>query len=490
MMIELNRIDGLPLGEQIAKGISALIQRGELLAGARLPSVRQFAERLNVSAFTVIAGYDRLCARNLIASRPGAGYFVVGQNAHREASLDEALGADPTEAIGFALQSLDTNGAALRAGSGFLPESWLTDVVPASLVARVAKGRNALLAPSPAQGSIALRRQLSDRLRGAGIIAHPNRIVTTIGASQALDLLLRTLLRPGDAVMVEDPGYVFFSAQARAMDLNLVPVPRLSDGPDMDALESALQQHRPKLFITQTLLHNPMGGSTSAAKCHRLLLLAERHDLAIVEDDVYGDLAPNGAMRLAQLDALHRVYYVSSFSKVLSPALRVGFVALPAAALDRFVGQKVLSTLASPGLTEAIVEGVLGSGRYHRHAQQVRTRLATFRRGALAMLGEAGVVLDPATADGLFLWGRIPGMTDPDTLVRRALEAGILLAKGRLFSPSGRFEDYLRFNIANSCEPQLAAFLKAAIETRAAGGNVTSIRPRSMAAAAGDRRPR
>ena len=95
------------------------------------------------------------------------------------------------------------------------------------------------------------------------------------------------------------------------------------------------------------------------------------------------------------------------------------------------------------------------------------------------MLGDAGVVLDPATADGLFLWGRIPGMTDPDTLVRRALKAGILLAKGRLFSPSGRFEDYLRFNVANSCDPRLAAFLQSAIEPQPAVASVTPIRPKS-----------
>src|SRR5580765_7061661 len=121
-MIELDRDGGRPLGEQIAERLGALIHRGDLLPGARLPSVRQLAVRLEVSAFTVIAGYDRLCAQNLIASRPGAGYFVVGPNALREASFEEALGADPTEAIGFALQSLDSAGAALRAGSGFLPE--------------------------------------------------------------------------------------------------------------------------------------------------------------------------------------------------------------------------------------------------------------------------------------------------------------------------------------------------------------------------------
>jgi DNA-binding transcriptional MocR family regulator len=313
-------------------------------------------------------------------------------------------------------------------------------------------------------------------LRATGIDAAPAQIVTTIGASQALDLLLRALLQPGDAVAIEDPGYVFFFAQARAMDLKLVPVPRLADGPDLDAFEEALKTHRPRLFITQTLLHNPTGGSTSAAKCHRLLLLAERHDFAIVEDDIHGDIAAAGATRLAQLDALRRVFYVSSFSKLLSPALRVGFVALPSGVVDRVVAQKVLAMLGSPSLTEGIVEAVLASGRFHRHVQHLRTRLATFRQSASALLANAGVALEPGAADGVFLWGRVPGMVDADAMVKKALDTGILLAKGGLFSPSGGFRDYLRFNSVFSCDPRLAAFLQAEIEPRTDGGNVRPLR--------------
>ena len=477
-MIELNRTDGAPLGEQIADGLAAIIRRGELLPGARLPSVRALAQRLDVSLFTVIAGYDRLCARNLIASRPGAGYYVIGADAQLAPPVEQLVSIDPTNPIGFALRSMDFRHADIRSGSGFLPEEWLADVVPASLVARVAKARNALIEPSPAQGSSALRRQLSDRLRAIGIAAMPSHIVTTIGASQALDLILRALLKPGDTVAIEDPGYVFFFAQARAMDLDLVSVPRLADGPDLDALEELAKSRRPKLFITQTLLHNPTGGSTSAANCHRLLMLAERHDFSIVEDDIHGDIAAAGATRLAQLDALRRVFYVSSFSKLLSPALRVGFVALPAAMVDRVLAQKVLSMLGSPGLTEGIVEAVLASGRFHRHVQHVRTRLATFRQGARTMLGEAGVGLEAAAADGVFLWGRIPGMDDGDALVKKALDAGILLAKGGLFSPSGRFADYLRFNVAFSCDPRLAAFLQSEIKPQGESGNVRLLRSR------------
>ena len=476
-MIELNRVDGPPLSEQIAQGMATLIRRGELLAGARLPSVRQMAERLAVSAFTVMVGYDKLTARNLIAARQGAGYFVVGPNSAPGISEAEAVAADPVEVLGFAMQVLDGDGAALRCGSGFLPEDWLTDVVPATLVARVAKGRNALLASSPAQGSLGLRRQLADRMLAAGMPVAPGQIITTIGASHAFNVLLRALLVPGDAIMVEDPGFPFYAAQARAMGLVLVPVPRLADGPDLDALEQALKDHHPKVFVTQTLLHNPTGGSTSAAKCHRLLAIAERYGLAIIEDDIFGDIAPKGATRLAQLDELRRVYYLSSFSKLLSPALRVGFLAVPRTSLNSVLRQKVLGVLGSPGLTEAIVEATLDSGRYQRHTQQVRRKLAMFRQSAQTSLAQAGVLLDTDAAEGLFLWGRLPGVTEVDSLVRKALDAGILLAKGQMFSPTGAFGEHLRFNVAHSCDPRLTTFLNSAIRSQGPGADVRPLRP-------------
>ncbi len=276
-------------------------------------------------------------------------------------------------------------------------------------------------------------------------------------------------------MIVEDPGYLFYSAQARAMDLNLVPVPRLTDGPDLAAFEEAVKSFKPKVFVTQTLLHNPTGSTTSAAHCHRLLSLVESHGLAVIEDDVYGSIAPKGATRLAQLDGLRRTYYVSSFSKLLSPALRVGFMAVPREAVDSIVGQKILSVLGTPSLGEAIVEAVLDSGRYSRHTLKVGVKLAQHRQRAQVLLTEAGVTLEPA--DGLFLWGRFEPMKDSDSWVRRALEAGILLAKGSLFSPTGHYTDYLRFNVAHSCDARLGHFLRGtAVQPKA---EVRYLRPRS-----------
>ncbi|CAN5342377.1 PLP-dependent aminotransferase family protein [soil metagenome] len=475
-MIELQRSGGAPLAEQIADGLAALVLRGELSDGFRLPSVRQMATRLGVSAFTVVAGYDRLIARNLLLSRPGAGYFVVAARSKAMHGESPGVIGDPADALGFAMQALDGSSAMIRSGTGFLPEDWLTDAVPAGLVTRVAKGRNALMATSPAQGAPGLRRQLSEHLRSAGVMAAPGQIITTLGTTQALDLLFRTLARPGDVIAVEDPGYMVLFQHIKALDLHLVPVTRHADGPDLDEFEEVARKHRPKLFVTQTLLHNPTGGSTSAAKCHRLLSIAERHGIGIVEDDVYGDIAAKGSTRLAALDELRNVYYVSSFTKLLSPALRVGFMAVPREATEALVGQKVLGVLGTPGLTEAIVEAVLDSGRYQRHVQQLRARLATARQRSQALLGDAGVVLDHPGGEGVFLWGCLPGLVDADALVRDALTRDILIAKGSMFSSNGRFRDYLRFNVAHSCDPRLGEYLRTAVANGADRARVVPIR--------------
>ncbi|MES3003819.1 MAG: PLP-dependent aminotransferase family protein [Pseudomonadota bacterium] len=465
-MIELDRTSAVGLADQIAAALMGLIERGELLGGARLPSVRQMAKRLSVSPFTVIAAYDKLVAKNSLVARHGSGYYVAARNQLMELSEIESTQGNPSEAVGFTLQSLDAGHTAIKAGSGFLPQQWLAEVVPPALVSRVARAQFALTLPAPAQGLTGLRRQLAERLQGWGVAAVAGQVVTTLGASHAFDLIVRSVLQPGDTVAVEDPGYLVLLSQLKSHGLRLVAIPRLADGPDLDALEEAARLHKPKLFFTQTLLHNPTGTSTSAARCHKLLLMAERLDFRIVEDDALGDLAADGVTRLAALDELRRVFYVGSFTKLLSPALRVGYVAVPRDCVDKLVEEKILSVLGTPSFTERVVEEVLASGRYQRHTKQVRSQLRRFRQRAHAMLQGAGVEIARPVSEGLFIWGRVPGLEAPDELVKRALGEGILLAKGSMFSPTGSHADFLRFNAAHCCEARLADFLRSALTPR------------------------
>jgi DNA-binding transcriptional MocR family regulator len=469
-MFDLSRQSAVPLVDQIAERITKLVQHGQLASGTRLPSIRKLAKLVGASPFTVVDAYDRLVARGLIESRAGRGFFVTGtRQVAPLAAIEAAAPPDPgSDALALARLSLSSSSEVIAAGSGFLPENWLLEAAPAGVLTRLSRGRRPQAwLPCPPQGLLELREQLAGRLSQHGIAASAANIMTTFGASQAFDLLARILLTAGDAVLVDDPGYFVLFEQLRAHHLRLIPIPRRADGPDLEALEAACRAHRPRAFFTQTLLHNPTGFSAEPAVCHRVLSLAEQFGFAVIEDDVYGDLYDGPGVRLAQIDGLRHVVYVGSYTKLIGPALRVGFIAADASLITQFVERKVLSVLSGSGLLEAFVSEVLDSGRYKRHVDQVRARLARMRRDARQALESAGIQFDSAIGEGIFLWGRIPDSIRIDELVRRARENSILLAKGSLFSPSQSCTQWLRFNAAHSASAPLVRFLGEAVRAAA-----------------------
>jgi DNA-binding transcriptional MocR family regulator len=328
------------------------------------------------------------------------------------------------------------------------------EAVPGAVLNRLSRGRRPQAwLQCPPQGLFELREQIAARLVQHGIAAGAANIVTTFGASQAFDLLGRILFAPGDAVLVEDPGYFVLFEQLRGQHVNLIPVPRTANGPDLEALESACRAHRPRAFFTQTLLHNPTGSNTEPASCHRVLSLAEQFGFAIIEDDVYGEL--------------RHVIHVGSFTKLIGPALRVGFVAADPALIAQIVERKVLSVLSGSALLESFVAEVLDSGRYRKHVDTIRARLSRMRRDARQALVGTGISFESSAGEGIFLWGRVPDSTPVDELVRKAREQSILLAKGKLFSPSHGCGQWLRFNVAHSTAPPLIRFLGEALKTAA-----------------------
>jgi DNA-binding transcriptional MocR family regulator len=459
-VFELSRESSIPLVDQIAERITKLVQHGQLSAGARLPSIRKLAKLVGASPFTVVDAYDRLVARGIIESHAGRGFFVTRQRPATPLAAIEALPDTGSDALALARLSLSQSAELIAAGSGFLPENWLLEAAPSSILTRLSRGRRAQAwQPCPPQGLLELREQIASRLAQHGIAASAPNIVTTFGASQAFDLLARILLTPGDTVLVEDPGYFVLFEQLRSHHVRLIPIPRRPDGPDLEALEAACRAHRPRVFFMHTLLHNPTGTSAEPANCHRVLTLAEQFGFAVVEDDVYGDLYEGTGVRLAQIDGLRHVIYVGSYTKLIGPSLRVGFVAADLALVSQLVERKVLSVLSGSALLECFVSEVLDSGRYKRHVDQVRARLARMRRDARAALESAGISFGSGVGEGMFLWGQLPDSIPVDELVRRAREKSILLAKGSLFSASQGCNQWLRFNVAHSASAPLVRFL-------------------------------
>lgn len=460
---DLFNIERHPAGtliDQVCDGILGLIGAG-LTEGQRLPSVRKLAASVNVSLSTVSLAYERLVSQRLVVARPGAGFFVAyAVRPFPAASSRIRPRIQPTDAVGFVRNAIDLGTHAVPASSGFFPKSWMDSALPASVVGRILKGGVSFAVPAPAQGLVELREQLSIRLRSVGIAASPGQIVTCFGVTHAVQLICRYLVQPGDGVVIEDPSYMVQQAQLCDAGAKLLLVPRRSDGPDLAILEQIVRDHRPRLMFTQTVLHNPTGSTATAANCHGLLLLAEKYDFHIVEDDVFGDVSAVPVLRLAALDNFRRVLYVGSFTKVLSPALRVGFVVAPAEHVDALIDLKILNVLTGSSLQELLVAMVLKSGRYQAHVDSLRRRLAKSRSVGRKALSEVGVRFDNAEMDGLFLWGALPDSVNVDSLLDAAFSEGILLTKGTLFSPSAGFGQYIRFNVAHAADPQLLAFLR------------------------------
>ncbi|HEV8689693.1 MAG TPA: PLP-dependent aminotransferase family protein, partial [Ideonella sp.] len=273
-MFSIDRESPVPLADQIESRLRALIGNAQLPAGTRLPSIRQLAAQLGVSPNTVVTAYDRLVAAGLIDSRGTAGFFV--NEARLDAPDDGALEAgEEQEPVWLAQQANDQRAGVLLASSGALPGPWLEDAVPASVLPRaLARSPAGMASRCPPQGLPDLRERIALLMRGQGIAVDAGRLLTTYGGTHAIDLICRTFLQPGDAVLVEDPGYFLMFGRLRQAGLRLVPIARRPDGLDLDQLEAACREQRPRMLFIQSVLHNPTGWGSSAANLYRVLTLA------------------------------------------------------------------------------------------------------------------------------------------------------------------------------------------------------------------------
>lgn len=460
-MFSLDRDSPTPLADQIEQRLHALMVSAQLPPGARLTSIRQLATQLGVSPNTVVTAYDRLVAAGLIDSRGTAGFFVADSPANAMPDAVRVEAGEEQEAVWLAQQANDQRAGVLLASSGALPATWLEDAVPAAAVQRgLARATAGMASRCPPQGLPELRERIATMLRGQGIAVDAGRVLTTYGGTQAIDLICRAVLRPGDSVAVETPGYFLLFDRLRQAGVNIVPVPRRHDGIDLDALDEACTRHRPRLLFIQSVLHNPTGWGSTAANLHRVLMLAQRHDLLIAEDDVQGHFHPGTATRLAQLSGLERVIYYSSFAKAMSPALRLGYMAAEPALIKALLREKILSVLTTAALNEFVLLEVLAAGRWRKHLERLQQRLGTARVSAARQLREAGVLLEHAGEGGLFLWGALPAGVDVDGVVKEAFRRGILLVRGATFAADGAADPHIRFNVAFSQQPRLADFLR------------------------------
>lgn len=395
------------LTEQLSERFAERIRNRLLAPGARLPSVRQCAQQNGVSPSTVVAAYDQLLALGLVEARKNRGFFVRDSGGADTAAGADARTADPTlenaapnwstahwfaaRAAGRAGRGVSpVNATALirgmfhkisdkpQPGMGVFPSEWLESTFMPAAVRKVTNSRSLQdfsLQYGEPLGDAHLRRLLAKKLSTLNVHTVPEHIITTVGATHALDIVSRTLLRPGDPVMVEEPGWAVEFARLAALGMRILPVPRRADGPDLEVMARYCEVHQPKLYVSVSVFHNPTGYCLSPGSAHRVLQLANQHNFHVVEDDTYSHIAPEHATRLTALDGLQRTIYVSGFAKILAPNWRIGYLAAPPNLVEPLLDTKLLATLTTPALLEKALALCIEQGQLRRHAERIRTRL-------------------------------------------------------------------------------------------------------------------
>ncbi|MGF6094220.1 PLP-dependent aminotransferase family protein [Pseudomonas sp. 18175] len=453
MDLGIDRQALVPVVQQIVSAVAQWIRKSGAGPGTRLPSIRQLALDNLLSQSSVIEAYERMVAQGLLASRQGSGFVVAQPPVSHESQwyegAERAWGAFVDNPLGE-----------LKLGCGWLPDAWRESDDISYAIREVTRTDTAgLFNYSTPLGLRTLREQLLKRLTQLHIPAGLDRILTTGGASHAQDLLIRTLLKPGDCVVVEAPGYGNLYRQLAGQGVTLLQVPRTRGGPDIPALEALLQHHRPKCLFINSLYHNPTGTSLCRAVAERLLELAQRENFLIIEEDVLGDLQPASCTRLSALPHDDRVIYVASFSKTLSSALRVGYVSASTAIITQLANLKTLTGFGTSRFAEAVVATLLANGTYRKWVQRLRKRLGTEMAATLQVLEDEEWEVFAVPTGGMFVWTR-PGTATSVRLQACARRLGVLLSPGALFSPCGEHSDWLRINVAYAADPRALALFR------------------------------
>lgn len=449
------------LAAQIASLYVSRIRDRWLSPGARLPSVRQCAITHDISPSTVVAAYDLLVAQGWVEVRRNRGFFVRDMRQSAAAPVASPLPAVPLSAASLIRGMFHRRSERAQPGMGVLPPQWLENDFLATGLRKVMTqsdwGEVAGQYGEPA-GDSALRQTLAAKLNDMHLKVSADQIITTMGATHALDIVSRTLLRPGDCVMVEEPGWAIEFARLQSLGMRILPVPRRQEGPDLAVMQRYCELHAPKLFVSVSVLHNPTGLSLSPASAHQVVTMAHRHQFHVVEDDTYSHLAPEHATRLSVLDGLSRTIYVSGFAKILAPNWRVGYLAAPTDLFESLLDTKLLTTLTTPALFERTLAACIGQGQMRRHADRIRQQLGEARSRSVKLAAAHGCqfVHEPA---GLFGWVDVGVNTDQLAVLMH--DEGYLLAPGSLFHADRQPTALMRINFAAAQEPSFwRAFAK------------------------------
>jgi GntR family transcriptional regulator/MocR family aminotransferase len=471
MNIQLDRSKPVPLARQIEAEIERLIQARLLGPGVKLPATRELADTLGVNRATVSLAYEELVAAGLARAHVGQGTFVAERVGAPEGTVAPPATAPSLDWSGLLSRSAQIIGAdeerrralgvpggldgSVISFAGGMPDS---DLFPTDAFRKVLNGvirdeGDALLQYYPTGGYPPLRRYLSTYLLRVGIEARPEEILVVNGSQQGFDLIARTLVDPGDVIAIEQPTYPRAMQVFRAFGAQLLAVPWDGEGPRADVLERVLERHPAKLFYCQPSAHNPTGLALTAEVGRRLLAIAARHQVPIVEDGFDGSLY-YGARPVAPLKAADRggaVIYIGTFSKILFPGLRLGWLVAPAALSERLQAAKQLADLHTSALIQAAVHRFCDRRLLDRHVARVAREYGRRRDLLVAALKrrmpEGTSWTEPRGGFSLLL--TLPSGLRAGALLPVAIERGTAFTPGDPFFVDGSGERTLRLSFSS-----------------------------------------
>ncbi|GAC1364284.1 MAG: PLP-dependent aminotransferase family protein [Herpetosiphon sp.] len=456
MRIEIDREARLPLYLQVVEQIKERIRSGGLVAGTRLPTVRQFAEELQLTRLTVHNAYTELQADGWIESFVGRGSFVAARPALDDharpgsaAPLEVRVPGELADLMRLAQQPEIISFAQAAAAPETFPRREFARAVQQVL----AHAGAAVYGYGPSQGEQELRNQFAGFLLERSVQAAPEQIIVVGGAQQGLDIVLRALLRPGDSVLVEQPTYLGMIERLEATGLAMHGVAMDEEGMRLDVLESLIRAQKPRLLYTIPTFHNPTGRSMSEARRSGVLDLCERYGLTILEDDIYGLLSFDGPapLPLKAHDHAGLVIYLTSFSKVLMPGLRIGLLAVPDRLRGALIAVKQMTDLHSPQLMQLALASFLQGGHLNAHLRATR---ALYRERRDVLLAELRRSFPAETswyvpAGGLCVWVQLPSGVRSMELYLAAIDRGVAFAPGEAFFCSQPTAGFMRLSWAD-----------------------------------------
>lgn len=469
------------LYQKIADDIAQDIHQGIYLSGEKVPSVRSLSKLKSVSISTITQAYALLEDQGYLTAKPQSGYYVKDGASDPVMPPPISKGSEPevvkkNDIISMMLNAVHQK-SLINFGAAIAHESLMPQHALQTHINKVSRFHskqvfNYLFSP----GLESLRRQIAARMRSVGVRCHPDDIIITQGCAEALNLCLRTSTQPGDIIAVESPCYYGFLQLAGLLGLKIIEIPTdAQKGISVDALTLALKQWPIRLIAVSARYSNPTGAALDTDKQKQLYALAQKYDVKILEDDIYGELGFDQTLNtvIKTFDTDGRVMHCSSFSKTLSPGLRVGWC-ISGDQHHKIIEEQTYSSFSPASVSQYALSSYLESGHYDKHLRKTRTTCQENVDAITQLIKQffpTGTRISQPKG-GFIIWVALPEKTDVMSLQRNALKEGINIAPGAMFSNTNEFDHYIRLNCAIPIDAQVTQAVKTL--GRLAGTNIAT----------------